>query len=417
MFTSIIFLIAGFAIGAISGTLYYRANATKTTANLNAEIKMLQRELELTRDRHRKDDEEREKRYAEQLRLAQEQAKSATEQLLKARSEELNRANAQQMSAIIEPLKDKIKEMQNAMDSSREQYTRNSATLHQAIEDIMKRTASIGDEAGKLAKALRHENKTQGNWGEAILNELLESQGLHQGTHYDVQSTITDKNGRPVLNDSTDKRMIPDVILKYSNNKALIIDAKVSLSAYLDYTAAETDEQRAEALDRHIKSIRSHVKELANKNYKRYILPPRESLDYMLMFVPNESALQLALINDPTLWREALSQGVFIVGEYNLIAALRVIRLAWIQEVQAEQQRKVFEEATSLIERVGEFYKRFQSIGKCINDLSKAYTDTENKLLTGRQSIMVPAQRLKKMGYKEKDSSPLPDAADPLLDE
>jgi DNA recombination protein RmuC len=417
MITSIIFLIAGIAIGAVSGILYYRANATKTTASLNAEITVLQRELELTRERQRKDDEERDRRYAEQIRLAQEQAKSATEQLLKSRTEELNRSNAQQMSAIIDPLKEKIKEMQAAMDSSREQYTRNSATLHQAIEDIMKRTASIGDEAGKLAKALRHENKTQGNWGEAILSELLESQGLHEGVHYDVQSTIKDKNGRPVLNETTDKRMIPDVILKYSNDKALIIDAKVSLSAYIDYTSAETDEQRAEALDRHVKSIKSHVKELAGKNYKKYILPPRESLDYMLMFVPNESALQLALVNAPSLWRDALSQGVFIVGEYNLIAALRIIRLAWIQEVQAEQQRKVFEEATMMIERVGEFYKRFQSIRKCIDDLSGAYSEAEKKLMTGRQSIIVPAQRLKKMGYKEKDSSPLPDAAELFIDE
>lgn len=414
---NIIYLIIGLSVGAVAGWLIARAKAVKTISSLEADKKMLQREIQLIQEQKEKDDAARDRHYSEQLRMAQEQLKNATAELLAARTQELNRNNATQMNSIIDPLKEKIKEMQAAMDSSREQSTRNTATLHQAIEEIMKRTASIGDEAGRLAKALRHENKIQGNWGEAILSELLESQGLHEGVHYDVQATIKDKAGRPVLNEHTDKRMIPDVILKYSNDKALIIDAKVSLSAFLDYTGAETEEERAAALDRHLKSLRSHVKELAAKNYKRYILPPRESLDYVIMFVPNESALQLALINDPSLWREALSLGVFIAGEYNLVAALRIIRLAWIQEVQAEQQRKVFEEATSLVERVGEFYKRFTSIKKAIDDAAGAYGEAEKKLVTGRQSMLVPARRLKEMGYKEKATSPLPDLPDFTLPE
>ncbi len=414
---NILYLIIGLTIGALAGWLIARAKSVKTISSLESDKKMLQREIQLIQEQQAKDDAARDRHYQEQLRMAQEQLKNATAELLTARTQELNRNNASQMNSIIDPLKEKIKEMQAAMDSSREQSTRNSATLHQAIEEIMKRTASIGDEAGRLAKALRHENKIQGNWGEAILSELLESQGLHEGVHYDVQATIKDKAGRPVLNEHTDKRMIPDVILKYSNDKALIIDAKVSLSAFLDYTGAETEEERGAALDRHLKSLRSHVKELAAKNYKRYILPPRESLDYVIMFVPNESALQLALINDPSLWREALGLGVFIAGEYNLVAALRIIRLAWIQEVQAEQQRKVFEEATSLIERVGEFYKRFTSIKKAIDDAAGAYEEAEKKLVTGRQSMLVPARRLKEMGYKEKANSPLPDLPDFTLPE
>ncbi len=400
---------AALATGIAIGWLAMNAKATKTISAHEAEIKMLTREIELIGEQKRNDDEIRDRHYAEQLRIAREEVKNTTSELLKLRARELDQSNTSQMTAIIEPLKEKIKEMQQAMDNSREQYTRNAAALHQALEDIMKRTATIGDEAGKLAKALRHENKIQGNWGEAILSELLESQGLHEGIHYDVQSTLKDKNGRPVLNENTDKRMIPDVILNYSNDKALIIDSKVSLSAFLDYTGASNDTERAAALDRHIKSLRSHVRELSIKNYKRYVLPPRESLDYMIMFVPNESALQLALVNDPTLWRDALNAGVFIAGEYNLIAALRIIRLAWIQEVQAEQQRKVFEEATSLIERVGEFYHHFRIIRDRMDKVNEAYTDAEKKLISGRQSILVPAQRLKEMGYKEKDRYPLPD--------
>ena len=130
----------------------------------------------------------------------------------------------------------------------------------------------------------------------------------------------------------------------------------------------------------------------------------------MIMFVPNESALQLAIINDPTLWREALSAGVFIAGEYNLVATLRIVELAWIQEVQAEQQRKVSELATQLIERVGEFYSHFKLIRERMDAVNKAYTDAEKKLMTGRQNLIAPAQKLKEMGYKEKERYPLPDS-------
>ncbi len=414
--STIVFLIIGIIAGAVIGWLASASKSGKIAATLRAEIsekdaevKMLHREMELTGEQRRKDDEVRDRHYAEQLRVTREQLKNATDELLRLRAEELNKTNSSQMNAIIEPLKEKIKEMQEAMESTREMNTRNTASLHQAIEDVIKRTASIGDQAGKLAKALRHENKIQGNWGETILNELLESQGLKQGIHYEVQSTIKDKNGKPVLNENTDKRMIPDVILNYNKGKSLIIDSKVSLAAFLDYTSAETEEERQMALDRHIKSIRSHVKELANKNYKRYILPPRESLNFMIMFVPNESALQLAIINDPALWREALSAGVFIAGEYNLVATLRIVELAWIQEVQAEQQRKVSELATQLIERVGEFYFHFKLIRERMEAVNKAYTDAEKKLMTGRQNLIAPAQKLKDMGYKEKEKYPLPE--------
>ncbi len=191
---------AALATGIAIGWLAMNAKATKTISAHEAEIKMLTREIELIGEQKRKDDEIRDRHYAEQLRIAREEVKNTTSELLKLRARELDQSNTSQMTAIIEPLKEKIKEMQQAMDNSREQYTRNAAALHQALEDIMKRTATIGDEAGKLAKALRHENKIQGNWGEAILSELLESQGLHEGIHYDVQSTLKDKNGRPVLN-------------------------------------------------------------------------------------------------------------------------------------------------------------------------------------------------------------------------
>lgn len=341
--------------------------------------------------------------------MAQEQLKNATFDFLNRRADDMSRTNRKEVDTVLEPLRHNIAEMKAAMDASRDLSVRNAAAMQQAIADVMQRTAGIGEEADKLARALRHENKTQGNWGEMILTELLESQGLKQGIHYDVQSTITDRHGRPVLGDGTDKRMIPDVILHYSDKKDLIIDSKVSLSAFVDYMGAADESAQAEALDRHVKSLAAHVRELVAKDYKRYVLPPRRSLDYVIMFVPNESALQLALNARPALWRDALRDGVFISGEYNLTAALRIIHLAWRQEMQAQNQRKVFDEAGLLLARVGEFYKAYQDLGARLDAATKAYAEVDRKLVSGRQSLMVPARRLRDMGAKEKERFPLPE--------
>lgn len=381
---------------------------SQLSSEFNAKSSALSKEIEMLRQQKAHDEEARTKQYNEQLRLMQEQVKSATQEMLNQRSKELHESNARQMDSIITPLKENIKEMKTAMDQSRDTHTRTTASLRQAIEDIMKRTASIGDEADKLARALRHENKTQGNWGEIVLSELLESQGLKKGIHYDVQSTLRDKNGKPILNERTDKRMIPDVVLHYPDGKDAIIDSKASLSAFIDYNAADDDNERTAALKRHTTSIRNHVKELVAKDYKRYIVHPRQSLDYVIMFVPNESALQLALYNDPSLWRDALREGVFITGEQNLTAALRIIHLAWTQEIQAQSQRKVFEEATTMVERVGEFCKAFEAVGERIDKANEAY-EYAMKKLQGRMSILGPARRLKEMGFKEKDKFPIPD--------
>ena len=268
----------------------------------------------------------------------QEQLQNATREILGQRTRELSQQNTVQMTAIIDPLKETIREMRTAMDNSRDTHNKNTASLEKAIEEVMKRTREIGAEADKLASALRNENKVQGNWGELILDELLESQGLKEGIHYEKQVTLRDRTGKAILNEESGKRMIPDTILHYPDGKDAVIDSKVSLTAFVDYQNAETDEARAEALQRHVRSVRQHVAELARKDYSAYIKLPRQALNYVIMFVPNEGALQLALAEAPELWREAFSKGVFITGEQNLTAALRIIQIAWTQMQQAQNQ-------------------------------------------------------------------------------
>ena len=246
---------------------------------LAADLQAARKELELMRGQASREAAERDRRFQEQLRLVQEQLQNATREMLGRRSQELSQKNNEQMAAIIAPLKDNIREMRVAMDQSRDAHAKNTASLERAIEEVMKRAGEIGTEADKLASALRGENKVQGNWGELILDELLESQGLTEGIHYEKQATLRDSRGNALLNEETGRRMIPDTILHYPDGKDAIIDSKVSLTAFVDYQNAETDEARAEALQRHLRSVRQHVAELARKDYSAYIKPPAAGLE------------------------------------------------------------------------------------------------------------------------------------------
>lgn len=371
-------------------------------------------ELQTLHERVLHEGEERERHFQEQLRLVEEQLKNATREMLGQRTQELSRQNTEQMSAIINPLKETIGQMRTAMDQSRETHIKNTATLEKAIEDVMRRTVEIGAEADKLASALRNESKVQGNWGELILDELLESQGLTEGVHYEKQVLLRDKQGKAILNEETGQRMIPDTVLHYPDGKDAIIDSKVSLTAFVDYQNVETDEERAAALQRHVKSVRNHVDELARKNYSAYIKPPRQALNYVIMFVPNEGALQLALAQAPDLWREAFSKGVFVTGEQNLTAALRIIQIAWTQVRQAQNQEAIFETARMLLDRVADFIGHFETMGQKLQDASTAYQKAVDKLKDGRLSVVGAANKLIKLGAKTSAKKVIPEENEPL---
>lgn len=345
----------------------------------------------------------------QQMRMMEERLKNATTELLKLRSAELQQNNTTQMSAIINPLKETIGEMKQAMESTRDQGTKNTASLEKAIENVLSRAAEIGSKADSLANALKNESKTQGNWGEMILSELLESEGLQKGKHYSVQETLRDEAGNALKNDESGKRMIPDVILHFPDNRDAIIDSKVSLSAFIDYQNAGDDEAaRADALNRHVQSLRNHYKELARKDYKSYIKPPKQTLNYVIMFVPNESALQLALVNDTALWREAYSKGVFITGEQNLLAVLRLIDMAWVQQEQTKNQEEILKQARLFLDRVGDFVRHFDDIAVKLDAAQQSFKNAKEKMLTGRLNIMAPARRLADMSGQENPKKPIP---------
>ena len=376
----------------------------------------LRRQYErLMADAERKHAEERagrellmEKQFAERLQLLQEQLRTTTEKLLKQRADELAKSNRSQMDSIIAPLKAVMTEMKKSMDDNRESFTRSTASLGEQIRQMHATTASLGAEAEKLSRALQTGPKIQGDFGEMKLNDLLDKFGFTKGVEYDVQYTMRDAKGNVIHNDDTNDMMRPDVVLHYPDHKDVIIDSKASLTAFINYVNAETDDERRKALDDHVKSVRRHVDELSAKNYAKYSMEGGTTLDFVIMFVPQEAAMQLAVSADPSLWNYAFERKVVITGEQNLFSLLRLLQIAWTQQRQADNQELVFGLADTLIERVGLFVERFEKIGKNIETVQKSFDDAR-KAIKGNQSFIVSARKLVEMGAKENPRRPLPD--------
>ena len=352
--------------------------------------------------------------FDEQLKTTKEQLHVMAQQLMDAQAQRLKEENREQMGTITQPLKDAITEMRKAISDNTKDHTEQTASLKEQLRLMMETGREMSEKAEGLANVLRRDNKVSGNMGEIILGDLLASQGLTEGIHYDVQARLRDEQGRPMKNDDTGREMQPDVILHYPQGQDVVIDSKVSLVAYQRYVNAETPEEKERALQEHIKSVRAHVTELARKDYSKYIKPPREAVDFVIMFVPFESSLQLALVNDPSLWREAFERKVFITGEQNLLGILHMIHIAWVQNQQAENQERVFGVAEQLLDRLGDFIQRYQKVGEQLEQVRKAYDFSVNKLNEGRQSVVQKANELKQLGAKENPNRRIPQTTDSL---
>ncbi len=354
--------------------------------------------------------------FDEQLKTTKEQLRLMAQQLMDAQAQRLKEENKENMGTITQPLKDAINEMRKAISDNTKDHTEQNASLREQLRMMMESNKEIGEKAESLANVLRRDNKVSGNMGEIILGDLLASQGLTEGIHYEVQARLRDEQGRPLKNDDTGKEMQPDVILHYPQGQDAIIDSKVSLVAYQRYVNAEDPEEKERALQEHIKSIRSHVTELARKDYSKYVKAPREAVDFVIMFVPFESSLQLALANDSTLWREAFERKVFITGEQNLLGILHMIHIAWVQNQQAENQEKVFNIAEQLLDRLGDFIQRYNKVGEQLDQAHRAFEAAGNKLFTGRQSVVQKGRELVDLGAKENPNRRIPKAENDLLE-
>lgn len=351
------------------------------------------------------------KRFDETVRKVSAQVRSATDDMLKQRQKEFAESSNTSLGQIVNPLRETIDKMKKAMDDSTLKQTEMSSTMKVTVENMMRQSEAAKKSADELTRVFRHGTKVQGDWGETVLTELLESQGLTPGIHYDIQSVIRDASGNVVKSDSG-SMMRPDIILHLDMHREVIVDSKVSLTAYMDYVNAETEEDRQKFLKAHIDSIVRHVRELAAKDYSNYIRPPKVKMDYVIMFVPHAGALWTALNRQPDLWRKAMEQNVFIADEQTLFAALRIINLTWTQIAQAQNHEKVYALAEEMLDRVGQFMKRYEALGKSLDAAVKSYEDAGKKLSPTGQSILQTCAKLEKLGARPSRTNPLPQLED-----
>ena len=352
-----------------------------------------------------------EQRFNETMARMSEQMKNATADMLKDRQKEFADSSNQQLGQIVNPLRETIDKMKQTMADTTLKQTEMSSVLKDNNERSMQQAMAAKKSAEELANALKHGSKVQGDWGEAVIDELLTSQGLVRGIHYDTQAVIRDAQGNTVHTDDG-ATLRPDVILHLDQRREVIIDSKVSLTAFLDYANADNEADRQRFLKTHIDSLQKHVKELSTKDYSAYVQPPKVRMDYVIMFVPHTGALWTALNAQPDLWRKAMEQNVFIADEQTLFAALRIISLTWTQIRQAENHEQVYRLANEMLDRVGQFMKKYTAIGKALKTATTAYDDAERKLQPSGQSILQTCAKLQKLGAKQSDKNPLPQLID-----
>ena len=339
------------------------------------------------------------------------QMKSATEDMLKRRQEEFAASSNTSIGQIVNPLKETIDRMKEAMKENTIKQTSISSEIKTQAENMMRQSAAAKESADELTRVFRHAGRVQGNWGEIILDELLESQGLTKGVHYELQSSIRDAAG-DVVRTEEDRSMRPDVILHLDQKRDVIIDSKVSLTAFMDYVNAQDENERQRYLKAHVESIQKHVKELAAKDYSSYVKPPKVKMDYVIMFVPNTGALWAAVGAQPDLWRNAMEKNVYIADEQTLFAALRIINMTWTQIAQAQNHEKVYALASEMMDRVGQFMDRYKAIGKALENAGKAYEAADKKLQPTGQSIIQTCAKLQKLGAKQSSRNPIPELQD-----
>lgn len=335
-----------------------------------------------------------------QMAMIRDQMQATSESVLKARQEELGERNIEQVAKIVDPINHSLKLMREALDSTKREHNDSMTRLDATIEANMRNSKELGETADRLTRALLGSVKVQGNFGELKLKQLLDDLGLEEGSQYTTQQRLIDRKGKSVRN-TDDRRMIPDFILHFPNNRDVIVDSKVSLQAYERYVNAESEVDRGIALKQHITSVRDHVRSLASKDYSKFLDTEYTKLNFVFMYMFNEGALNLALLNDTALWRDAYDMGVLIMGPQTMYMNLRVLELMWTQSRQLHYQEKIIKEAETMIERVQLFAERFDEVEKSFDDTLECFKNLKTLTASHGQSIITSARHIISYGIKE----------------
>lgn len=333
------------------------------------------------------------------------QFKSLAADLFSSQSEKFKEANETRLSEILNPLKEDIKDFKRRVDDTYMNSSKERTLLGEQMKRLMELNMSIGKEARDLTEALSGNTKVQGDWGEMVLETILVKSGLVEGENYFVQRTKND-DGTQIKNDDNG-RLRPDVVVALPDKKCIVIDSKVSLTAYVNYINADNEDDRQRFGKAHLLSVRSHLKELETKRYQDFVgVGNDDRIDYVLMFIPNEHAYMAAMTLDNNLWMEAYEKRVVIISPAHVISTLRLIAQLWTRDKQTKNALKIAEEGGKLYDKFVGFVNDMQTVEQSLGKASEAYASAMSKLHTGRGCIVSKVENLKKLGAKTSKTLP-----------
>lgn len=321
--------------------------------------------------------------------------------VLKRNSESLKEANSEQIDALLRPLKENIESFKKTISEGYVKETSSRKLLEVQIERLVKLNETIGEEARNLTSALKGNSKVQGDWGEMILETLLENAGLERGINFETQ--LTRDSGGNVLKNDEGKLLRPDVLIKLPDNHSIIVDSKVSLTAFVDYCNAEDENVRIVAGKKHLQSVYAHIDELHAKMYQNNL---KGVADYVMMFIPNESAYIAAVQLDINLWKYAYERGVIIVSPTHLFSVMSIVSQLWRQDKQNKNAMLIAERGGKLYDKLVLFMDSFEKVGKSIDDAMTSYNKSFNQLRTGKGNVLRQAEDMKNLGAKASKSLP-----------
>lgn len=414
----LILAISAIIILAIAVILVLQKNSKQQIGELKDNIKLLNKDKEnlqrvqLEHIRQIAEKEAQIKSKEELLKLQQEELLNTRQQLnkdfqvlanqiLEEKTSRFTVTNRENIEAILKPLNEKLIEFKSKVEETYDKESKQRFSLEERIRELVALNNQISNDANNLTKALKGNNKIQGNWGEMILESILEKSGLKKGEEYFVQETLKDELGNTLQNDEG-SRMQPDIIVEYPGGRKIVIDSKVSLNAYIKYVESEDDAEKAIAEKEHLISIKQHIDELSRKSYQDYI----DSLDFVMMFVPNEPAYILAMQLDSSLWDYAYRKRILLISPTNLIASLKVVADLWKREYQSRNAQEIANRGAMLYDKFVGFVDSLQDVGKSIEKSQRSYDKAFSQLKDGNGNLIRQAEMLKELGIKSQKQLP-----------
>ncbi len=342
-------------------------------------------------------------RHRKDMEAMKEQFRTAAAEISSANSREFREQSAVRIAEILAPVKERFSELDRTMKASHESSVKYNSELSASIRLVMEQSRQVGEEARNLADALSGRSKVQGDFGEMLLKDILKNAGLREGEHFVSQGVITDENGHEIRSENG-AAMIPDILINYPDDTVVVVDSKVSLTAFSKYMVSTSAADREKYAKEHVESVRSHVDGLKSKDYASYIPEGKRKVDYNIMFIPVEGAFRLMLEEAPLLWQTAKDNNVLIVSQMTLVIVLNMIQMSWKQARQEKDIEQVYRTASELMGQLQGWMSAFVAVGDNLDRTVRAYSESKSKLVDSQQSVVRKIAKLESLGLSPKRS-------------